>query len=241
MRRLKMKLKNTNQFLSILSSKGGYIQLSESMALKAVSLLLALILWITILGFKWEEVKKNVPFEPLIAPKMMITNKIPTHIQFSLSGPRLKLREAERKIQPIRPDLRRTRESTIPIAISEDLIGELPSEVRVTTIYPPNLLIRIEEVIEKSFPVKVSITGEVAKGYEISSIRITPRDITILGPRSGIAELTSISTEPLDVSGLKGIRDSFVPVEVDTTLGFQAAGEKTVKVRVTAIRKGKEE
>ena len=91
---------------------------SESLALKAVSLLLALILWITILGFKREEIRKNVKLEPLLPPGMVIINKIPSHIQFTLSGPRVVLKNIEKKLQPIRPDLRRTKETTIGFSIS---------------------------------------------------------------------------------------------------------------------------
>src|SRR5215210_1900531 len=84
----------------------GSIAFSESLALKAVSLLLALILWITILGFKREEMKKNVKFEPLLPPGVVLVNKIPQFIQFTLSGPRVLLKDIEKKTQPIRPDLR---------------------------------------------------------------------------------------------------------------------------------------
>src|SRR4051812_37924478 len=134
---------------TILGNDRGNIHFSESLALKAVSLLLALILWITILGFKREEIKLNVKLEPLLPPGVMITNRIPSHIQFTLSGPRVLLKDVEKKIQPIRPDLRRTRESAIGFAVSEDLLGELPPGVRVTGFYPPNILIRMEEVVEK--------------------------------------------------------------------------------------------
>src|SRR5580698_5558003 len=108
-----------NRFLK---SRKGAMQFSESLALKAVSLLLALILWITILGFKREELKKNVKFEPLLPPGVVLTNKIPQYIQFTLSGPRVLLKDIEKKTQPIRPDLRHTHDNTVVLSISEDLI-----------------------------------------------------------------------------------------------------------------------
>ena len=51
--------------------------------------------------------------EPLLPPGVVITNKIPSYIQFTLSGPRVLLKDVEKKIHPIRPDLRRSRETTI--------------------------------------------------------------------------------------------------------------------------------
>jgi YbbR domain-containing protein len=208
------------------------MQFTESLALKAVSLLLALILWITILGFKREEIKKNVKLEPLLPPGMMITNKIPSRIQFTLSGPRVLLKDVEKKIQPIRPDLRRSRETTIGFAVSEDLLGELPAGVRVTGFYPPNILIRLEEVIERYIPVKPSFKGNTAAGYEISVVRTVPAKVAVSGPKSSLEALDSVGTEALDIQDLKGPKDAVVSAEVDSNQGFSLSRERLVHVHV---------
>src|SRR5690606_28536205 len=142
-----------------------------------------LILWITILGFKKEEMRKQVKFEPLVAPGMMITNKIPTHIMYTLRGPRVLLKDVEKKIQPIRPDLRRTKETTIPIGISEDLIGELPAGVSVVSYHPSNLLIRLEDIVERYVPVKPTLRGLPAQGYDIGKVTVSPEKVVVAGPR----------------------------------------------------------
>ena len=209
---------------------------SESLALKAVSLLLALILWITILGFKREEIKKNVKLEPLLPPGMMITNKIPAYIQFTLSGPRVLLKDVEKKIQPIRPDLRKTRETTIGFSVSEDLIGELPPGVRVTGFYPPNILIRLEEVMERYIEVKPTLRGSPAAGYEIKDVKVIPSKVAVSGPRSLLFSLESVGTEALDVQDLKGSKEATVAVEVDSVQGFQLSRDKVVRVRLNTKR-----
>ena len=150
--------------MQFLDNQKGAMNFSESLALKAVSLLLALILWITVLGFKKEEMRKNVKFEPLVAPGMMITNKIPSHIMFTLRGPRVLLNDVEKKLPPIRPDFRRSKDLTIPVAISEVLLGELPAGVTVISYHPSNLLIRLEEVVERNVPVRPSLRGLPAQG-----------------------------------------------------------------------------
>ncbi|MBI4405779.1 MAG: YbbR-like domain-containing protein [Deltaproteobacteria bacterium] len=217
----------------------GTLYFSESLALKAVSLLLALILWITILGFKREELKKNVKFEPLLAPGMMITSKIPNHIQFTLSGPRVLLKDAEKKIQPIRPDLRHTRESTIPITISDDYLGELPMGVRVVSFYPPNLIVRVEEVLEKYVPVKPTIKGTPASGYELAIIRAEPNRVAVSGPKSFLETLDSVGTEPVDLTDIKGSKELVVGVEVDASQGYRLSRDRTVRVRVITKRVSK--
>jgi len=206
---------------------------SESLALKAVSLLLALILWITILGFKREEIKKNVKLEPLLPPGMMIVNKIPSYIQFTLSGPRVVLKNIEKKIQPIRPDLRRTRETTIGFSIGEDLLGDLGNGVRVTGYYPPNILIRLEEVIERYIPVKPTFRGKPADNFEVGTVKVTPPKVAVSGPKSLVEMTESVGTEPFDIDGLNQPREGLATVEVDETQGFQLSRERLVRVKVS--------
>ncbi len=222
--------------MSILGNQKGSIACFESMALKIVSLLLAIILWVTILGLKREEIKKNVKLEPLLPPGVMITNKIPGYIQFTFSGPRMLLKDVEKKLQPIRPDLRRTQESTVGFSISEDLIGELPSGVRVTNISPPNILIRLEEVVERYVNVKPTIVGAVHPGEEVGTVKAIPAKVAVSGPKSLLVALDSVGTEEFNVDDLQGSKEGVVAVEVDTTQGFQLSRDKVVRVRVTTKR-----
>jgi len=219
-----------------LTNDRGSMAFTESLALKAVSLLLALILWITILGFKREEIKKNVKLEPLLPPGVMIVNKIPAYIQFTLSGPRVLLKDVERKIQPIRPDLRRGRDRMLTFSVSEDLIGELPVGVRVVGFYPAQINIQIEEIVERYVPVGPTLRGSTAPGYEVAATLSTPSKVAVSGPRSLVNQLESVGTEPIDVEGLKGTKEADAEVEVDTTQGFQLSRDKLVRVRVTARR-----
>lgn len=223
-------------FSKILRNDRGSLAFTESLALKAVSLLLALILWITILGFKREEIKKNVKLEPLLPPGVMIVNKIPAYIQFTLSGPRVLLKDVERKIQPIRPDLRRDRDRLVTFSVSEDLIGELPVGVRVVGYYPPQINIQVEELIERYVTVSPSLRGATAAGYEISSLKADPAKIAVSGPRSLVNQLESIGTEPIDIEGLKGSKEADAEVVVDNTAGFQLSRDKLVRVRISTRR-----
>lgn len=210
----------------------GAISPGEGLALKVVSLLLALILWITILGFKQEELKVDVKLEPLLAPNMMITNKIPSFIQFVMTGPRVLLKDVQNKLQPIRPDLRATPETTIGLSISDDLLGEMPRGVKVISYFPPNVLIRLEQVIERYVEVKPIVNGQVAKGYEISSVRATPSKVAVLGPKTLFSKITSVGTDTFDVTGLAGSKEGVIPVKVDTNQGFRLSRERVVRVRV---------
>lgn len=214
----------------------GSMNFSESLALKAVSLLLALILWITILGFKKEEIQKNVKLEPLLPPGMMMTNKIPPHITFTLSGPRVLLKDLEKKIQPIRWDLRSTRETTRAFNVSAELLGELPVGVRVTSYVPTGVIIKLEEVVERYIAVKPTLSGSPGSGYEIVKAVASPAKVAVSGPRSAFQTLPYVGTEVFDVQDLTGTKEGIVSVEVDATQGYQLSRDKVVRVIVTTKR-----
>jgi YbbR domain-containing protein len=218
--------------LKTLRNRRGSVPFWESFALKVVSFLLALILWVTFLGLKHEEIHKRVKLEPMLAPGTMITNKIPSHIDFTLTGPRLLLKSVDRKINPIRPDFRRNRESTIGFTISEELLGGLPKEVRVVAFNPTSVLIRLEEVVERYLPVSPTLRGSTLAGYEISGIETTPTKVAVTGPKGVLNRVDSVGTEPIDIEGLTGVKELEVPVEVNTDQGFSLSRENVVKVRI---------
>ncbi|MSP19272.1 MAG: YbbR-like domain-containing protein [Bdellovibrionales bacterium] len=227
-----MKLSRSQPRFREYRNNRGSVQFSESLALKAVSLLLSLILWVTILGYRREEIKKEVRLEPQLPPGMMIVNKIPATISFTLSGPRVMLEVADKRIQPIRLDLTHTRQATNGFTVTEDLLGELPNGVRVTYISPPQVLIRLEEVIEKYIPVRATLSGKTADGYEVVEIKSSPSKVAVSGPKGLLEVLEFIGTEALNIEGVNRSTSGTVEAEVDSTQGFQVSRDKTVKVRV---------
>lgn len=210
----------------------GAIHFSESLALKAVSVLLALILWVTILSLKSEEKKIRVPLQPLLPAGTQIINSIPGFIEFSLSGPRVWLNELEKRIQPIQPDLRKTRDTTIGFSISEDLLGELPVGVKVVSFYPTQILIRLDEIGEKYIGVKPNLRGAPARGYEVSEVKTFPPKVAVSGPLTVLESLEAVGTEELSIDNLKGPKEVVLHVEVDDQKGLKLSRETQVRVKV---------
>lgn len=218
--------------MKVLFENRGAIQFSESLALKAVSILLALILWITILSLKAEEKKISVPLEPLLPAGTQIINSIPNSIEYTLSGPRVWLNELERRIQPIRPDLRKTRDTTIGFSISEDLLGELPVGVKVINFYPTQILIRLDEIGEKYIPVKPNLAGAPARGYEVVEVKTIPSKVAVSGPLSLLESLEAVGTHEVSIDNMKGSRETVATIEVDEQKGLKLSREDKVRVKV---------
>lgn len=129
----------------------------EPTFLKAMSFLLALILWITTLCFRRLEQKQDVRIEILLPMGAHLLNRVPSKIQFGLSGSRVMLLEAKARIQPIRLDLTKNRESTVGFSVTEDLLGELPRGVRVVSISPSQILIQLSKDEKTPAPPKLPV------------------------------------------------------------------------------------
>ncbi len=219
-----------------LSSQHGSLSWSESFALKAVSLLLALILWITILGFKKEELEKRVLLKPLHSPDVIITNEIPNYITFTLSGPRVLLKKVEQGISAIQPDYRQAQEGVVGFPIREDLIGELPTGVRVVSFSPAMVQIRLEKVAQKSIIVRPILQGEPPAGMEAVAT-VIPAKVAILGPKSAVEGLEFIPTEPIALAADGSAQSTEIGLEVDKMQKLQLTGDKTVQVKIRFKKK----
>lgn len=214
----------------------GNMNFTESLALKVVSLLLALILWITILGFKREELVKSIAFEPLLPPNRALINRVPTHIQVTFEGPRVLLKELEKKLQPFQPDFRFNQENRT-VKLSEEMVDP-PIGVRVKSIEPAEVSIRMEEVLEKQVQVRANLIGSPPDGYELGQVTVSPSTVAITGPKSTLESLSFILTEPLPVEDLTQNERRELAVEVDARQGLQLSRQKVVTVRI-AIKKAK--
>jgi YbbR domain-containing protein len=72
------------------------------------------------------------------------------------------------------------------------------------SVEPVDIKLNLDKAAERYIKVFSNITGSVAPGYELVSGTITPDQVKVGGPASLLEKVTSIATEPLDVSGRYG-------------------------------------
>lgn len=93
------------------------------------------------------------------------------------------------------------------IELSPDTVNfELPSGFKVDKFEPSKIFIKLEQVVEKEVEVKAETEGSPAEGYELYSTNILPAKVRVRGAESFIKSLASVSTEKINIEGLK---DSF--------------------------------
>ena len=79
--------------------------------------------------------------------------------------------------------------------------------IRGVVIEPANAdvtLNLIQQDIDLPLLVSPQIQGGVADGYNLIAVVLAPQAVTIRGPLDALQSITSVQTEPIDVSGLRG-------------------------------------
>ncbi len=204
--------------------------LMTNLGTKLVSLLVAVILWIVVLGSRNVEVSKEVPLEILTPPELVVANEMPERLTFRLSGPKAFLRSViDRREDPIRVNLIGNKPGLVTYRFFSDHI-RLPIGVRVISVNPSSILIKLEELKKREVPVKVITEGALAPGLSLKSVKAVPELITIKGPESKIAGITEVPSVPVNLNDVSSSVERELPLDL-ARLGVQLEGSLP-KVRV---------
>lgn len=173
--------------------------ISENTSYKIVALLITLILWIIIMGSKEAVIVKSVPITYLVPQETVLVGKVPQEVAFKISGPRLMLNRFSAMQEPLTVDLTASREGRSTVRIHPDGLNTPPS-LRVLSVSPTYVPIKLEKVITKIVPVKVITQGSLPKGRRLRKMVLDPENIGVSGPRSVLRSVNYIPTQPLDLT-----------------------------------------
>lgn len=77
----------------------------------------------------------------------------------------------------------------LPVTVTSSVVG-----VEVIRINPPRILVRLEPIIEKTVPVSVRVTGQVADGFAPGAPSVSPSTVTVRGPASQLGQIDEVIT-----------------------------------------------
>jgi len=181
--------------------------------LKVTSFMVAATLWVVVFGSRTIEVTKEIPFEAVTGEDQILVDPIPEKIVFRLAGPKAFLRSVTNRIDdPIRANVKDFKSGVFTHRIFSDAI-KLPLGIKVVSINPGVVQIRVEESKKKSVPVKVTTVGEPPEGIRVVRSEILPAMIRIKGPKNRVLQVASLSTVPVDLTAIK--ETTVVPLSFD--------------------------
>ncbi len=176
----------------------------DNLALKGLSLGLALLLWVAIAGEKSSEMGMTVQLEMQNFPKdLELTGETVNQVE-------VRLRASPGIIQRLGPgdvsaqiDLSGAGEGERFVHLTPETI-RVPFGITVVKVTPAILTLSLEFTLQKEVPVRPRLLGSPAEGFEVAEVRARPATARIAGPRSRVREIESVFTEPVRVEGARG-------------------------------------
>jgi YbbR domain-containing protein len=211
----------------------------ESLGLKLASLGLAGLLWFVIAREKTSEIGIQVPLELQNFPRDLELTGEP------VNAVEVRLRASPGIIQHLtaadisaQVDVAGATEGEQIVHLTEKAI-RVPFGVRVVKITPASLTLDFERTVAKTVPVRPRLLGAPADGFEVGDLRSEPSQVVVAGPRSRVADMESVFTEPVAIEGASAavVQDVNIGLE-DPVLRVQ--GSPRVRVSV-AVRERREE
>jgi len=186
----------------------------NNIGLKAISLLLALLLWLQVAGQQTVQRTLSLPVEFVnMASEMEISNDYERRVDVVLRS-RRGTSNFEDGSLTVKIDLRGATpgaEKSYPL--SEDNISDRPPGLEVVSITPTRIRLLLENTVRKSIAIVPELVGEPAEGFQVTKVQ-APR-VTIIGPQSRVQEVSEAQTEPIGITGLSSTLVRNVAVDID--------------------------
>ncbi len=177
--------------------------ITKNPTLKVVSLVLAIILWLFVKSTSEGEVGLQVPLEFFRCPANLIVTEVSEDaIQVRIMGPLAQVDQLSARAGKARIDLSNAKAGTNTFAISADNFV-IPKTLKITQISPSSIKVELDPVMGRVVRVKAAVKGEPAPGYRVTRIVVAPSSIKLRGARSHLEGLREVSTEEIDISGLR--------------------------------------
>ncbi|MBI3555215.1 MAG: hypothetical protein HY074_02985 [Deltaproteobacteria bacterium] len=191
-----------------------------NLSLKIVSVIIAVVLWFVVLGSRNVEVSKDVPVEIITPADLVVANEVPDKVTFRLSGPKAFLRNIlNRREDPIRVNLSTAKAGLVTYRFFSDNI-QIPIGVKVLSINPTAIIVKLEYVKRKEVPVKLLTKGEVPAGYRITRLELIRPTVKLRGAESRIDQVAEAPTVPVDLAQIRDSGEREIAVDLGRLPGI---------------------
>ena len=186
----------------------------RNLALKFLSISLAVLLWFTISGEPTiVERGLRIPLEFQNIPDgLEIVGDTPDTVDVRVRGSSAILSRLEPGEVVAVLDLQTARRGSRLF----DLVTEqvrAPFGVAVAQVAPATIALDLEPSGSRAVPVVPAVEGEPAPGYVVGEVSSDPATVLVVGPESRLRQLTEAMTEPVTVAG------ATAPVRAEVTVG----------------------
>ncbi len=219
------------KFLASLSGKIAKINLadlfSKEWLLKFISLVLAVGLWYYVGGEDRVDKIVMIPIEIINLPRdLVISNQFKKEIEVTVSGPRSMILDMTSRAITRQVDLSSATPGTMVIENDTNHIP-VPRGITVQRVQPSSIILSLDKLIQKQFPVSARTVGKVPDGYYLQKIKMDPDVITITGPLTILSQFDELYTKTINLDGMKRSSHRQVPLQLEPAI-VELIGETSV-------------
>lgn len=205
---------------------------SKDWLLKLISLCLACLLWYFVGGEDVVEKNVTVAVEVINMPKdLIISNKYKKEIDVTVRGPRSLILEMGKKQNHRQIDLSDALPGTKVEPIENESIT-VSRGVEVLRVQPSSIILSLDKLIQKEFPINPVTIGNVFPGYVVRNLRLDPDVISITGPQTVLSQVDVLKTTAINIQGLDESAKLQIPLELDPAI-VDLIGETSITADIT--------
>jgi YbbR domain-containing protein len=198
---------------------------TANLSLKLLSLAVAVVLWFAVLGSRNVEVNKEVPIEVVTPTDLVVANDVPDRVSFRLSGPKAFLRNIlNRREEPIRINFSTAKAGLVTYRFFQDNI-QVPLGVKVLSINPVSVVVKLESLKRKDVPVRLVTTGETPQGYRLTKLALLRHTVRLKGAESKLDAVSEVATQPVDLNAMLDSGEREAILDLSKHSGVSVDGE----------------
>ena len=203
------------------------------LGLKALSLVLALLLWMIVSGEETVERGLRVPLELLQVPAgLELTGEVPATVDVRVRGASGSLSRVSTGDVVAVLDLRSARSGRRLFPLTPEQV-RVPFGVEVVQVQPSALAMAFESSASRQVPVVPAVDGRPAPGYVVGLMTADPKTVEVIGPETAVRRVTEALTEPVSVSGARDhVRQSVILGLLDPSLRLKNVRAAMVTVQI---------
>jgi len=197
-----------------------------------ISLLLAIVLWYNVGGEQTVDTSVMIPVEVLNLPReLVISNQFKREIEVTVNGPRTMIMEIENGQITRQIDLSNATPGTRVVTNDVSSI-DLPRGIDVLRIQPSSIILSLDKLVKKTFPINPVTTGTPMVGYILKRLKMDPEVISITGPETVLSRYEVLRTKVINIAGLNRSVQTQVPLDLEPAI-VELIGETTVTADIT--------
>jgi len=203
------------------------------LGLKVLSLMLAVLLWMTVAGEETVERGLRIPLELQQFPQgLEIVGDVPATVDVRVRGGSSVLSRLGAGDVVAVLDLRTARPGQRLFTVTPEQV-RVPFGVEVVQIVPGAIGMTFERTASRRVKVVPAIEGHPAPGYVAGAAAADPATVEIVGPESAVKRASEATTEPVSVTGAREpVRELVSIGMVDPALRLKLPRPAAVTVQV---------